>query len=807
MPSSLTPFDGPPQAAMQPAAGTAPLQQWPGWAEEPEERGVPWGRYWAAIKRYKWLILGILTAGTAVGVVLSRFYTPVYTATASVWVAGSDRRSGGTRITGPIQPADDPSTPNWAELIQSRAVLETIVRRLDLYVIPDRPGDSLALSGLDIGPGFRPGRYVLAVGPDGTRYTLTAATTGQLVERGTVGDSVGRSVGLLWAPPASALRPGSQTSFTVISPAAATAQLAAGIDVRPSPRGGAIRVSLTGLEPRRTAATMNAVLREFVNFSTELKRRNYSEQVQTLQNQLALAEGDLRSKEESYRNFRITAITQPSEGTAISPGTPETQGPVLGSYFDQKMRLESLRNDRQTLERLLQQSRTGSAPLDAYYAIPSVANGARELRSALDRLTTKEDSLRRLRLTYTDQYRGVTELQRQVNELRTQVIPSLTRSYIAQLQTQESDLASRVSQMTQELRGIPGRETQDARLQRDVNVAGNLYTQLKQAYANAKVAELSTTPDIAIIDSAVTPFLPSNSNSWARLLILAVAASLAGGVGLALLLDHIDTRFRYPEQVSDELGLPVLGAVPQIHKQKSGEPDPEEAAQVIEAFRSIRLGLANSFSSGGPVVFTVTSPGAGDGKSLVSANLALSFAEAGYRTLLVDGDIRRGELHAMFGASRRPGLVDFLVGDVPLEAVLRESGHENLSLIPCGTRRHRGPELLISEALARLVADMRLRYDAIVMDSPPLGAGVDPYVLGTATGNMLLVFRTGTSDRKMAEAKLKLVERLPIRILGAVLNDVQSTGAYRYYTYLYGYTASDEDAPRLESKVGELTRA
>jgi capsular exopolysaccharide synthesis family protein len=246
--------------------------------------------------------------------------------------------------------------------------------------------------------------------------------------------------------------------------------------------------------------------------------------------------------------------------------------------------------------------------------------------------------------------------------------------------------------------------------------------------------------------------------------------------------------------------------VPTIKRVRGGDPDPEEAAQVIEAFRTIRMSVTNAYGASGPIMLTVSSPGAGDGKSLVSSNLALSFAEAGYRTALVDGDTRRGQLHAMFGANRRPGLLDYLSGDAPLEAVLRNSTHEKLTLIPCGTRRHRGPELLHSQAMLQLIGELRERFDVILVDSPPLGAGVDPFVLGVATGTMLIVLRTGATDRKMAEAKLKLLERLPIRRLGAVLNDIRAQGVYRYYTYLYGYTTSeDDDVPRLAPRVGELT--
>jgi len=297
-----------------------------------------------------------------------------------------------------------------------------------------------------------------------------------------------------------------------------------------------------------------------------------------------------------------------------------------------------------------------------------------------------------------------------------------------------------------------------------------------------------------VLDRAVQPERPAR-NSAVSIVLGALLASLAAAIGLAIVLDRLDKRFRYPEQVTRELGLSILGAIPAIRK---GNPDAAQAAQVVEAFRTIRMNLAHSYGAAGPVMLTVSSPGPGDGKSLVSSNLALSFAEAGYRTLLIDGDIRRGELHRMFQSDRRPGLLDCLGGDVRADEIQRPTNHKNLTLIPCGTRHHHGPELLGSAAMRELMAALKTRYNVIVIDSPPLGAGIDPFVLSTATGNIMLVLRSGETDRQMAEAKLRLLDRLPVRILGAVLNDISTSDhAYKYYRYVYGYTADEEAVGQL----------
>ncbi|HYN20754.1 MAG TPA: polysaccharide biosynthesis tyrosine autokinase, partial [Thermoanaerobaculia bacterium] len=280
------------------------------------------------------------------------------------------------------------------------------------------------------------------------------------------------------------------------------------------------------------------------------------------------------------------------------------------------------------------------------------------------------------------------------------------------------------------------------------------------------------------------------------------------GVGIALLADRLDPRFRYPDQVSSGLGLPILGTIPEIKRAKGRIASPEEAGQVVEAFRSIRMSLAHSFDPTGPIALTISSPGPGDGKSLIASNLALSFAEAGYRTILIDGDIRRGGLHHTFGLERRPGLVDHLAGEVSVGAILRPATHPLLTLVPCGSRRHLAPELLGSIRMRELMDLLRRDYQVIIMDSPPLGAGIDPFVLATVAGHLAVVLRAGETDRQLTEAKLQIVDRLPVRVLGAILNDVRiKEGSYKYYRYSYGYVAEVEEEGKVQQTSGSSTSA
>jgi tyrosine-protein kinase Etk/Wzc len=324
------------------------------------------------------------------------------------------------------------------------------------------------------------------------------------------------------------------------------------------------------------------------------------------------------------------------------------------------------------------------------------------------------------------------------------------------------------------------------RLVRQVAASENLYGVLKGRYEEVSLQEAQSSPDLSMLDYAIAPMHPS-SNEGPRFLLLAILASMGFAGGVSLLHDRIDRTFRYPDQATHELGLTIAGTVPRFKPRRDGEFEIEIMSQAVESFRTLRLAVRYGFPGDSPVVVTVSSPNTGDGKSLVSANLALAFASAGHRTLLVDGDVRRGGLHGTFDVPVSPGLVEYLCDGTAIDSVIRETSSPNLFMIPRGKRRNRAPELLLSDDMANLVRMARREFEVVIIDSPPFSAGVDAYALGAAAGTMLVVLRPGVSDRRLAAAKLEVLDRLPIRLLGAVLNGVPVGGLYRYYGTDYAY--------------------
>lgn len=773
--------------AAHPAVETAP--HW--------DQGIDWRRYLAALARYKWLTALVTLLGTGGGFLVARAPPSEYVAQATIWI---ESRSRGDAGRGPIQSSELLQSYAWVELLRSYVILDSVVTELRLYLRPESPADSTALASFSLKPRFVPGSYRLEVDDAGKAFTLSSG--GRVLQRGALSDSIGAGLGFSWVPPAGSLSPGRTVEFSVLNPRDAAARLAGDLRTRMAENGTFLQIELKGSNPELLAATLNTLAERYVEVAGELKADKLQQITVLLDDQVRSAERELAESEAGLEGFRVATVTLPSEpATPLAPGLQATRDPVFANFFEMKIEGERLRRDREEIVRALDEARTPELSVATLEVIPSVQR-ATELRQALANLTDKRAELRALRNRYTDAHRSVESLRKQIESLEHGAIPALASSLVTELSTREREIQRLVDSASGELRQIPPRAIEEARLTRAVEIAKALYIELRKRYQEAQLAEASSIPDVRILDRAAVPHQPVNRKAVQRIILMAFLASLGAGVLGAILFDRVDPRLRYPNQVTQELGVTILGAVPHL-KSGNGPPGRQETGQVIEAFRSIRLSLAHVYGAAGPIVLTVTSPGSGDGKSFVACNLALAFADLGHRSILVDGDIRRGILHEMLKVPRKPGLTDYLSGQASREEIVCSTTSSAIHLVGSGTRMQRGPELLASAAMLQLLTELRSLYSVIIVDSPPLGAGADAYTLGTITGNLVLVLRTGTTNRELAEAKIELLDRLPIRLLGAVLNDVQPRGVYRYYRYLSGYESQDETPETRRQLVTE----
>lgn len=317
--------------------------------------------------------------------------------------------------------------------------------------------------------------------------------------------------------------------------------------------------------------------------------------------------------------------------------------------------------------------------------------------------------------------------------------------------------------------------------------------------------------------------------------IMAIAVVLGSLVGMMLgaVAEMSDKSFRGPEDVSRELALPLLGHIPIIEKRakkKGTTLDPvlccfhRPRSRQAEAFRGVRNALFFSSNVDDAKVIQITSPSAGDGKSTMSANLAISIANSGKSTVLIDCDLRRPQVHRLLGLDNDSGIVTVLHGAADLNDVIQPTGQDNLSAIPCGPRPGNPAELLLTPEFHELLADLRQQFDFVIIDSPPVLAVSDPGVVAAHADGLILTFRLTRHSRKLAISALETLYQAGAgsNVMGAVINRIDPHAGYgpgRYgggtygsgsagygFGYGYGYGTGSYYADVDEVKRKSLTQ-
>ncbi len=283
---------------------------------------------------------------------------------------------------------------------------------------------------------------------------------------------------------------------------------------------------------------------------------------------------------------------------------------------------------------------------------------------------------------------------------------------------------------------------------------------------------------------------------------------LLAGLGMAYLMEAADKSFRTPEEIRRQLGLPVVGHIPLLtpDEEAAGKiaagqlvPDPllccyyRPRSVEAEAYRAVRTALYFSVDGEGHKVIQITSPNQSDGKSTLASNLAIAIAQSGKKVLLVDADCRRPRQHKVLGLSASIGLASVLTGQVDLEAAILATAVEGLSLLPCGPLPPNPAELLTSPRFPELLAELRQRYDFVLVDTPPLLAVTDPCVVAARVDGVLLTIRMSRKARPNAMRAREILATLGAKILGVVVNGLDREGGSSYQAQSYGYTSEYAD--------------
>jgi tyrosine-protein kinase Etk/Wzc len=276
---------------------------------------------------------------------------------------------------------------------------------------------------------------------------------------------------------------------------------------------------------------------------------------------------------------------------------------------------------------------------------------------------------------------------------------------------------------------------------------------------------------------------------------------------MAFFVERLDNSLKSIEDV-EATGLSILGSIPLIKGTKDRKSKKEEEksedyqikritsnlvthfepkSPISEAYRTFRTNLQFARLDAPLKTILVTSSGPSEGKSTTVANLAITMAQMGTNTILIDSDLRRPVLHSIFNLQRTPGLTNYLAGNVPWKEIIQETPIENLSLLTCGVLPPNPSELLGSKKMRMLLEELKEKYDMILFDSPPVIAVTDAAVLSTLLDGVVLVSSSGSTSREALLRAITLLENVKGRLIGGVLNKIKVESVYGSYHYYYYY--------------------
>ena len=357
------------------------------------------------------------------------------------------------------------------------------------------------------------------------------------------------------------------------------------------------------------------------------------------------------------------------------------------------------------------------------------------------------------------------------------------------------------------LNELPPKQLKFSKMQRDISVLNQSYALLRQKLEEAKINVASQIGRVQIVDYAKEPI--NSAKDSKRIIIMGLIFGLGFGVALAFSLEFLDNSIKTVDEIN-KLNLSVLGIIPSIgdenkkplfnFRKKFGNSNSSKGLKrrlmtredpkspVSEAYRGLRTSMLYSSTKSEPKSILVSSAGPGEGKTTTVANLAITYANLGKRTLLVDTDLRRPVVHKVFDLKREPGVTAFLSGSIDnYKKLVQSSGVENLSLITAGIIPPNPSELLGSDRMARLVKTLENDWDIVLFDSPPLIAVTDATMISQEIDQIVLVIKVGQTDKKAFHHTVSNLRNINAPLSGIIMNAVTGKSSYGSYYYYYYY--------------------
>lgn len=845
--------------------------------DEPRLGAIAVGRILTAVRRHIPLML-VVTSFTTTFALLAFRQPALYRANAVLRLVG-ERQAVAAGIENNVLVDNRHVIPvnSLVPRVRSRAVIGAVVDSLGLQLRPVpifswlRPpaAPSLDLEGIRVDPVAKADTLTLYFSPD----KVTVWHDGDSQER-----EYGKPIVVAGAQFTVPKAPQSAGAVLAIAPRdVAIDRVLAQLAVVPLTGTDALEVRSIDTDPRLAQAMTNQVVRTFyastINSSQEQARRRRI----FLETQLREAERQLAQAQAGVTGFRSRRrLANSSDKLARQQA----------DLMNLDARRGELQADRRVFGSLLArlQAANDSARTEGLYTLvyspeiatdPIVGKVFQQLLTYDSRLDSLTSGPYQSSATNPD----VQQLQQLLKSAEEELVRAV-RGRMVSIEERMAALQDLRNKSADEIAALPILEAEEARLGQRAAALVDFSGQLRLEYQKARMSEELAAADIEIVDLATLPYLPTGIPWWIKV-ALALVFGLVAGALLSMLFEMRNRSFRAPEELEDVLHLRGLGIIPPVAEAIAAEEalalnrptgstgshigrpvsrgvvsdSPVWPSEGAEAFRLLYSSLTYGWGDHQRTIL-VTSVAPQEGKTLVAANLAVTFAREGARVLLIDCDLRRPRLHKLFQVSRAPGLAELFLpassaaerelaeaedsrrplehaysllpdvvrpgepataeppvrsnaasngnGNEPAAAPqvgdhrsarfrnIRETGTRGLSLLPCGAVERNGAGTLKAGTFRKLLNELASDFDVILLDTAPALVSADAVVLAPVADDVLLVVRAGHTDRSAAERAHQQLSDAGGHVVGAVLNDPDGKVTRDHQYYAYGYPATTD---------------
>ena len=717
------------------APGQIPLFAGPAGAE----RVPPMRRLLRAASRWRWILLGGVAIGAIAGILITAVMTREYTSTARLEITrDTDRVVDIDSVERDTSVADQEFYQTQYGLLQTKALSERVARELGLE---DDPATLKMFGRMDLLKG-------------GQADLLNPASRAHRVE--VIGKVLLDHVGI--AP----VRGSRLVDITAVTP-----------------------------DPALSQRIANAWSRLFIETNLERRYESSDYARRFLENRLE----EMRTKlEESERKAVGYAASQ---GIILLPAASTGGGKdAAPSSADRSLvsdDLVTLNNALAiaTAERVQAESRLTRRP-DATSG--ALANDA--IARMRDERAQDQAEYAKMLQQFEPKYPPALALQAQIRSLdgaigaeEARVGTSLSQDYRSAV-ARERMLAARVNALKGNLTDLRQRSIQYNIYQRDADTNRELYSALLQRYKEIGVAGGVEKNNVTVVDQPKLPDRPSSPRLAINLLLAMFFGGLAG-MGVAAGLEQIDEGIGDPADTEAKLGHPLLGTVPRVKRETPLEAFENPRSPLVEAYLAIEAALELSTSRGTPRSLAVTSTRPREGKSITALALAQSLARTKRRVVLIDADLRAPSVHRYFGLDNdAPGVSNFLAGSDNIDAIIRSTQREGLSIVTAGPHPPNAADLLTGARLSELIARLQDRFDHVIVDSSPVIGLADAPLIAAAVDGLIFVVEARAVQAGAARRALQRLETAQANVVGIVLTKFEPRHAHLGYGYGYGFEYS-----------------